>query len=58
MEPASIAIFGAAGCPARYFVSGWSYDLLNGMPQSGLITLEKTGALRFSNSISEGALPC
>jgi CrcB protein len=39
-----IALFGAMGCLARYFLSGWVYDLLGTSMPYGTLAVNVTGA--------------
>lgn len=55
MEWASIAIFGAAGCLARYLVSGWTYALLGRWLPYGTLAVNILGSLLLG-LIMEGSL--
>lgn len=55
MEWASIAIFGAAGCLARYLVSGWTYELLGRWLPYGTLAVNILGSLLLG-LIMEGSL--
>jgi CrcB protein len=39
-----IGLFGAAGCLARYFLSGWAYDLLGTSMPYGTLVVNVAGA--------------
>lgn len=39
-----IALFGALGCLARYFLSGWVYDLIGSVLPYGTLAVNAIGA--------------
>lgn len=55
MEWASIAMFGAAGCLARYLVSGWTYEMLGRWLPYGTLAVNVLGSLLLG-LVMEGSL--
>lgn len=55
MQFAYIALFGALGCLARYFVSGWSYTLFGRALPWGTLTVNVVGSFLLG-LIMEGSL--
>ncbi len=55
MQFAYIALFGALGCLARYFVSGWSYTLFGRALPWGTLTVNVAGSFLLG-LIMEGSL--